>query len=107
MAKLNLVANPTFDARVGIFPAGEDAKPMYVRLTFKHRTKKAMTEWLNSRTGKSDVESFMDMVVGWDIDDLPFNQENVEVLLDNFGGTARATLDVYVDQLFKAKVGNS
>lgn len=106
MAKLNLVANPTFDAKVGIIPAGDEAKPMFVRMTFKHRTKKALADWLNSRTGKSDVESFMDMVQNWDIDDLPFNAENVEVLLENFGGTARAVLDVYVDQLFKAKLGN-
>ncbi len=106
MAKLNLVPNPTFDAKVGVIPAGDDAKPLYVRMTFKHRTKKALVEWLQSRADKNDVESFMDMVVGWDIDDLPYNQENVEVLLENFAGTARATLDVYTEQLFKAKLGN-
>lgn len=106
MAKLSLVANPTFQAKVGIIPAGDDAKPIYVVMTFKHRTKKAITEWLNSRTGVSDVESFMDMVSDWQIDDLPFNQENAELLLENYGGTAKTVLDVYVDQLFRAKLGN-
>lgn len=105
MAKLNLVPNPTFTAKVPIIPAGDNAKPMFVSMTFKHRTRKAWTEWVNE-TPKSDLDSFMEMIVGWDIDDLPFTKENAEVLLENFAGTWRATFDVYNEQLFKAKVGN-
>lgn len=106
MAKLNLVPNPTFDAKVGICPAGDDATPMFVTMTFRHRKKADFIAWLNSRDGKSDVESFMDMVVGWNIDDLPFTKENVEALVENFAGAARSVLDVYTAQLVKAKLGN-
>jgi hypothetical protein len=106
MAKLNLNQSPTFNARVGITAAGEDAKPTFIWFTFKYRTRKELTEWLNSRVGKTDVESFMDFVSGWDIDDLPFNAENVEVLIDKYAGTPTAALQVYIDQLVKAKTGN-
>ena len=105
MAKLSLVANPTFQAKVGIPMAGEDAKPVPVMLTFKHRTKSQLTEWLNSRQGKDDAESFLDMVSAWDLED-EFKKENIELLLENYAGTAREVLNVYVDQLFKAKLGN-
>lgn len=106
MAKLNLNPDPTFNARVGICPAGENAKQIPIWMTFKYRSRKELNEWLTSREGKDDVESFMDMVTGWEIDDLPFNKENVEVVLEKYAGTPTAALRVYLDQLIKAKAGN-
>ena len=103
MAKLKLVANPTFRAKVGIPVAGGVEVP--VEFVFKHRTKTALDEWIKSRTDKGDIDSFMEMVEGWDLED-PFNRENVETLLENYIGTALATYRVYVDQLIQSKLKN-
>ncbi len=103
MAKLKLVANPTFRAKVGIPVAGGAEVP--VEFVFKHRTKTALDEWIKSRSDKGDIDSFMEMVEGWDLED-PFNRENVETLLENYIGTALATYRVYVDQLIQSKLKN-
>lgn len=103
MAKLSLVAKPTFKAKVGIPVSGGD--PVDVEFVFKHRTKTALDEFIKSRSEKSDVESFMDMVDGWDLAD-EFNAESVELLLENYIGTALATYRKYVDELVQAKLKN-
>ena len=103
MAKLKLVANPTFQAKVGIPMAGGDS--VDVLMTFKHRTKTALEEWVKSRGGKPDTESFMDMVEGWDLDE-PFNKENVDLLLEIYGGAGLATFQTYLSELVQAKLKN-
>lgn len=103
MAKLTLVANPTFKAKVGVPVAG--SSPVEVEFVFKHRTKTALDEFIKSRADKPDAESFLAMVDGWNLDD-EFNAENVELLLQNYIGTALATYRVYVDQLVQARLGN-
>ena len=103
MAKLKLVANPTFKAKVGIPMAGGEAVP--VEFTFKHRTKTALDEWIKTCSGKSDTESFMEMVEGWDLEE-PFSKENVDVLLENYIGASVETYRAYVDELIKHKEKN-
>jgi hypothetical protein len=103
MAKLQLVANPIFRAKVGIPVAGGEAVP--VEFVFKHRTKTALEEWIKQRIDKSDPDSFMEMVEGWDLEDA-FNKENVTTLLENYIGTALATYRTYVDQLVQNKLKN-
>ena len=103
MAKLTLKADPTFQSKVSIPVAGGD--PVEVVFTFKHRTKSGLDEFIKSRAGVSDVDSFMDMVEGWELDD-KFTKENVELLLENRIGTALATYRKYVDELVQAKLGN-
>lgn len=103
MSKLKLVANPTFQAAVPIPVAGgEDVK---VLMTFKHRTTAALEEFIKTREGKTDTETFMDMVTAWDLED-EFNKDNVELLTQNYAGAAIATFTSYIDELFKAKVKN-
>lgn len=103
MAKLKLVANPTFKAKVGIPVAG--GATVDVEMTFKHRTKSALDQFIRSRDGVSDSDALMEMVEGWELEDA-FNKENVELLLENYIGTALATYRVYIDELVKAKLGN-
>lgn len=104
MAKLKLVANPTFRASVGIPLAGGD--PVAVEMEFKHRTKTQLDEWIKSRDDKPDIDSFMDMVVAWPGLDDPFTRENVETLLENYIGTALASYRVYVEELVGARAKN-
>jgi len=103
MAKLSLVANPTFQAKVAIPVAGGAA--VDVLMTFRHRTKKDLEEFVKSRADKSDVESFMDMVIGWELED-PFNAESVSLLLENYIGAAVSTYRTYLSALVEAKSGN-
>lgn len=103
MAKLRVVAAPTFKAKVGIPVAGGD--PVPVEMTFRHRTKTELDEFLNSRAGATDAQTVEAMVTGWDLED-EFNAANVLLLLENYIGAARATIQVYCDELIKAKLGN-
>jgi hypothetical protein len=103
MAKFVLKANPTFAAKVAFPVAGGTS--VDVLLTFKHRTKTELDEFLKTRDGRTDVESFLDMVVGWDLED-SFNKENVELLLENHLGVALATWKAYLDELVQHRIKN-
>ena len=103
MAKLKLVANPTFKAKVGVPVAGGPDVP--VEFIFKHRTKTALDAWIGSRADKGDEASFLEMVEGWDLEDA-YSRESVHTLLENYIGTALATYRAYIDQLIKAKIKN-
>lgn len=103
MAKLKLVANPTFKAKVGIPVAGSD--PVDMEFTFKHRTKAALDEFKKSSIGKSDAESLMDIIGGWDFEE-EFTAENVASMMQNYQGSALAIYRVYCDQLEQVKLKN-
>lgn len=103
MAKFTLKAAPTFNAKVGFPVAGGDAVDVLV--TFKHRTKTALDEFMKSRNDHGDVDSFMEMVVGWDLTD-EFNEENVRTLLENHIGVALATYKTYIDELVQHRAKN-
>ena len=103
MAKLKLIAEPTFKAKVGIPVIG--GEPVQVEMIFKHRTRSALTEWLTTREGKEEIDVFLDMVQGWDLED-PFNRDNALLLVENYHGAAYEALKTYVEQLKQAKLGN-
>ena len=103
MAKLKLIANPTFKSNVGVPVAGGD--PVMIEMEFKHRTKTALDEFIKARVDKTDAETFLEMVVGWDLEDA-FSKESVETLLENYAGTSLAAFRVYIDQLVQTKVKN-
>lgn len=103
MAKLKLVAAPTFKAPVSIPVAGDE--PAVVELAFKHRTKTSLDAFIESFDDRPPVESFMDMVIGWDLSD-EFNAESVATLLENYIGTSRATFRAYLEQLISGKTKN-
>ena len=103
MAKLRLVANPTFQAKVGIPIAGGES--VDVLMTFKHRTKTDLYAFVSDASGKEDIDLFMAMVSGWELED-EFTRENAATLLENYHGAGLATFRVYIDQLMQAKLGN-
>lgn len=103
MGKLSLKANPTFQVKVGVPVAG--GEPVPVLFTFKHRTKSGLEEFVKSRADKTDIESFMDMVTAWDLED-EFNTENITELLENHAGTAMAVVEAYIHELVNHKAKN-
>lgn len=103
MSKLSIYAKQTFKANVDIPVHG--AEPEKVEMTFKHRTKDVIDEFIKSREDKTDVETFMDMVVGWDFAE-EFSLKSVEVMLQNYIGAGLATYKTYIDELVKLKAKN-
>jgi Phage tail assembly chaperone len=103
MAKLKLVPAPTFCAKVGIPMAGGEA--VQVEFTFKHRTRDALDEFIRTRAERDDIESFLAMVEGWELED-EFNRENVILLLQNYIGAGLAVYRTYVEELVQAKLKN-
>jgi Phage tail assembly chaperone len=104
MAKLKLVAAPTFRAKVGIPVAGGEAVP--IEFIFKHRTRDALDEFIRTRAEqRDDLESFLEIVEGWELED-EFTRENAGLLLQNYIGAALAVYRAYVEELVQAKLKN-
>ena len=103
MAKLTINAAPTFKAKVGIPVAGGEV--MEVEFTFKHRTRAQLHEFSTSTAERSDAESFMDLVCGWNFEE-EFTADAVETMLQNYLGAARETIRVYIEQLTASKAKN-
>lgn len=103
MAKLSIVAAPTFKAPVAIPVAGSE--PVNVDFTFKHRTRAQMKEFIDTRADKSDAESLVDMLAGWDFAE-PLTVENAETMLQNYQGAAIVAYKKYVEELSQAKAKN-
>ena len=103
MAKLSINVNPTFPATVTIPVAGGD--PVDIGFVFKHRTKTQVGEFTTSRKEKTDVESVLEMVEGWDFAE-PFTPEAVEIMLENYYGAAEAIYRTYLRELVQAKTKN-
>lgn len=103
MSKLSLSVAPTFKAKVGIPIAG--GQPVLVELTFKHQTRSQHKDWLESLEGKSDDQAFLDIVSGWDLEDV-FSPENVLALLENHMGAAGATYAKYREEITGQKAKN-
>ncbi len=103
MAKLALTASPTFAAKVAIPIPG--AKPAPVEFTFKNRTKDQFKAFLEDMADREDVEAIMEVASGWDLEDA-FGPENVEKLVQNYIGSAKAILETYINQVAAARLGN-
>jgi hypothetical protein len=103
MAKLSIVAAPTFKAPVSIPVAG--STPIDVEFTFKHRTKDELAAFLSSREGRSDAEALLEMASGWDFCEA-LTPESVETMLQNYIGAAVAIYKKYIEELSQAKVKN-
>lgn len=103
MGKLKLVAEPTFKTKVGIPVAGKD--PVDVEMTFKYRTRKELQVFMAERVGGQDIEAFMAMVQGWELEE-EFTRENAETFLDIYGGAAVATYRAYCGELLGARIKN-
>lgn len=110
MSKFVLTPNPTFKATVPMPVPG--AGYVDVQFTFKHRGRAALLEFMESAakddsagSTQKDTDMAMQIATGWDLED-EFNRENIERLVDNFPGSARAMFQGYVGELMRAREGN-
>jgi hypothetical protein len=103
MAKLSIIPAPVFTAPVPMpVPGGE---PDLVAITFKHRTADELAEFVKTRDGKLDVETFPMMVTGWDFAE-DFTPENIALLLQNRPSAGLEAFRVYVAELTKFRQKN-
>lgn len=102
MAKLKLTPDPTFKAKVAVPIPGGTADVVF---EFQYRDRKALTAWFDDNREASDVDTLMDVVVGWDLDDA-FNRDNVERLCNAYPGAAREVLAQYARELSGIRQGN-
>lgn len=101
MAKLSLIANPYFNAKVKIpVPGQDDAE---VTFTFKHRTKDELEAF--GKDGGDDVQMILDMAIGWDLPEA-LNEETVRSLTQNYYGAPEAIATSYFTELMKARKKN-
>lgn len=103
MAKIKLEANPTFEALVPVPIPG--AGTVDVKFTFKHRTRKAVKEWLDADKNADDVAMVQSVATSWELDDA-FNAENIAKLCDNYAGAGLAIVQTYLDELRGARAKN-
>lgn len=94
--KFNLSAVPTFKAVVDIpVPGGKAEK---VEFIFKHRTRDDFKKFIDKLEGREDVDVILDIASGWDLEDA-FDADSLEELTQNYIGSARAIIEVYITEL--------
>lgn len=103
MAKLVLQPNPQFKGKVDIPRAGENSAT--IELTFIHRTRSALDEFVKTRFGVGDVESIMEMVSDWDLKE-EFNADNVAILVENYISAPQTIYQAYLNSLIEGKAKN-
>jgi len=103
MTKLTLQPAPRFPFKVAIPVPGQDSA--LVEFTFKHRTKTALQDFVDNRPGTDELDTFLAMVEGWDLD-AEFNRANAAELLENYIGAAACVYLAYLQESVKVKQGN-
>lgn len=104
MAKLKLTASPTFKAKVSIpTPGGKAAD---VEFTFRAMTRDKFKEFIDGLEGRKDEDVILEIASGWDLED-PFGPESVAQMTQNYMGSARATISVFIEEQTGVRLGNS
>ena len=105
MAKLKLIADPTFKAEVPIDVPGK-AEPVEVGFTFKHRTASELDRFFKDEMpGMDKPDAVMAVVTAWEFDEA-FTRENVAVLIDQRHTVLGRIFETYSKELYKARMGN-
>ena len=103
MAKLQLTASPTFKCNVLIPVPGK--KPVPVEFNFKGRTKDEFKAFIDTIGDREDVDVILDIATGWELEEA-FGRDSVELLLQNYLGSARVIIEKYIVELTAARLGN-
>lgn len=103
MAKIKLIPEPTFKAKVSISVPGEKSVP--VEFTFLHRKRDEVQDFIVKRQDATDVESIQWCAKGWELDD-DFSAENIDLLCQNYAGAGVAILQTYFEELRGARQKN-
>ncbi len=98
---------PTFTVSVDIPRHGEE--PAKIKVTFKHKSRDEMRDFLE-RADKSDASQDVtlvnEMIAGWEGPDMPFSDEAVALLIQNFQGAVPALVQAYSLEILQARRKN-
>lgn len=102
--KLTLNPSPTFKATVEVpLPGGKAAQ---VGFEFVHMKVDEFDSWLKSRTDDDTwPKSIMHIAKSWDLD-IPFDEENLTTMCNNYHAFGRRVLQRYTDELVGSRLGN-
>lgn len=103
---LKITADPTFKAKVRIPTAGGAVHTIEVE--FRHKTADEFREFMSgpAAASRSDVDTVLEIVVGWSGVDAPFNRESLEALFQNHIAAPREIGKVYAEELLQAREKN-
>ncbi len=78
---------------------------MPVEFNFKGRTKDEFKSFIDTIGDREDVDVILDIATGWELEEA-FGRESVELLLQNYLGSARVIIEKYIGELTAARLGN-
>ena len=100
---ITIKAPETFRAKVTI-PVPGGAEVSFVGV-FRHRSRTELHEWVQAK-GRTDEQTIMDCLAGWEGVDAEFNAASVALLLEQYHAAPRVIVEAYVDELMQARLGN-
>lgn len=104
MSKMKLTLAPLPDFKLPVkfvLPNGDEQRIVF---TVKHRKASEIQE-LYQRENNKDVDFIKEIACGWDLED-EFNDENVQLLVDYYPGSALALMGSYLGALAGQRVKN-
>ena len=109
MAKLKLVPNPTFEAKVAVPVPGEGT--VDVKFTFKHRARDEMQRFLaetahDAESKMDDVQLVMACASNWELADT-FDEKNVGEFVRQYICGPAAVYETYCAEMIGARRKNS
>lgn len=111
MAKIKLIPDPTFTAKVAVPVPGKGE--VEVEFTFKHRTRdemQAFVKRVNIRDGEegamTDQQLVMECASGWELADT-FSEASVAEFVRQYIGGPTAVFEAYVAEMAGARLKNS
>ncbi|OCL25954.1 phage tail assembly chaperone [Gilliamella sp. wkB171] len=103
MAKFKLIADPIFKCKVLIArPGQEDGS---VEFTFKHYPVNELAKFEDELKNNGIIDFIMKIVAGWSLND-EFNQDNMQILLNNYPSASQAITTTYYKELFGQREKN-
>lgn len=104
MAKITLVPNPTFDAKVPVpVPGSGEVDTVF---TFKYRTREEMQKFLAEHKDMDDTQLVMGCASGWELAD-PFDEKNVKEFASKYIAGPAAVFETYCAEMTGARLKNS
>ncbi|WBA57886.1 phage tail assembly chaperone [Providencia sp. 21OH12SH02B-Prov] len=101
MPKFTLIPEPRFKADVKIPVAGKE-KPEIVTFTFNHMPMSKLEELKDEKVD----DFFKKIIANWAIEE-PYNEDNLNLLFDNYPAAAGAITTAYYHELLGNREKNS
>lgn len=108
---VKLIANPTFTHAVKLTVPGQ-VDLAEVQFIFKHLGDRDLEAWVKASQGKTDAAFLAEVIEGWgagvenEAGPVPYSQEALEKLLDQFHPAGREIFQQYREALRESRLGN-